>query len=392
MNATLAPLPTDTDQPVRLNIGAGDTVIDGFTPIDRKFGTEAYPLNYADGSVEEIRCSHMLEHLPFKDLLPALREWYRVLRPGGLIRIAVPDLEKIIELRQKGDPKWRFYLMGGQTDGNDFHKCVFDEEHLAAYMAEAGFGAPSRWESPNTDCAALECSLNLEARKPVQEKREVRATIRALMGLPRVGWNDAWLTITTTLNRFKIPITTHTGCFWGQNIERGFEEALSEGIDWLLTFDYDTMCTPAHLEKLLDTFARNPHIDALASFQMRRGKEYALLGVKGERRLEIGHEPIEVDSAHFGMTLLRVAALKDLPKPWLHAVPDSNGGWGPDRRDDDISFWDKWKAAGKTIYVDPTVRIGHLELVVSEYDENIQPRHVHITRWWEEQQGRGRTE
>jgi hypothetical protein len=30
---------------IKLNIGAGNTVIDGYTPIDRRFGTEAYPLN-----------------------------------------------------------------------------------------------------------------------------------------------------------------------------------------------------------------------------------------------------------------------------------------------------------------------------------------------------------
>jgi hypothetical protein len=71
-----------------------------------------------------------------------------------------------------------------------------------------------------------------------------------------------------------------------------------------------------------------------------------------------------------------------MTKPWLHAVPDENGEWGEGRRDDDITFWDKWRAAGHTIYVAPDVRIGHLELVVSEYDDDMKPVHRHITEWW----------
>ena len=71
---------------VRLNIGAGETVLEGFTPIDRKFGLEAFPLNYPDDSVEEIRCSHMLEHLSFAEANEAVNEWHRVLNePQGLL-------------------------------------------------------------------------------------------------------------------------------------------------------------------------------------------------------------------------------------------------------------------------------------------------------------------
>ena len=69
---------------LKLNIGAGNTVIDGFTPIDRALGSEAYPLPYADSTVDEIRASHILEHFDFKQAQDALSEWVRVLKPGGL--------------------------------------------------------------------------------------------------------------------------------------------------------------------------------------------------------------------------------------------------------------------------------------------------------------------
>lgn len=48
---------------------------------------------YADGVADVAYASHVLEHLKQKDALSFLKEIYRVLKPGGLIRIVVPDLE-----------------------------------------------------------------------------------------------------------------------------------------------------------------------------------------------------------------------------------------------------------------------------------------------------------
>ena len=45
---------------VKLNLGAGDTQIEGFTPIDAKLGHDVRKLEYDDNSVDEIRASHIL--------------------------------------------------------------------------------------------------------------------------------------------------------------------------------------------------------------------------------------------------------------------------------------------------------------------------------------------
>lgn len=382
MNATLE---APADGLIRLNIGAGDTVIPGFTAIDRKLGTEAFPLAYDDGSVEEIRCVHMLEHLSFAEVLKALEEWRRVLRVGGRLRISVPDVRKVAFLTQS-DPLWAYYLMGGQTDSDDFHKSAWDSDRLRGYMAQFGFDGIRPWTSENTDLASRDdISLNLEGEKAEhrpQQQKEVK--IRAIIGVPRVGWNDAWLSISEALHAFGIPVETHTGCFWGQNMQKGMQRAVDEEIDWLLTFDYDSMVLPVHIAKLIDILTKRPDIDAIAALQMRRGAETPLMGITGQRTAEVDHmQPFEVHTAHFGLTLLRVECLKTLSKPWLHAIPDEHGEWGEGRRDDDITFWDKWRAAGHTVFVSPEVRIGHLELVVSEYDDQLQPQHYHISKWWE---------
>lgn len=50
---------------------------------------------FEDNSVDLVYHSHMLEHLPKSAAEPFIHECFRVLKPGGILRIAVPDLEQI---------------------------------------------------------------------------------------------------------------------------------------------------------------------------------------------------------------------------------------------------------------------------------------------------------
>lgn len=365
---------------IKLNIGAGSTVIPGFTAIDRKLGTEAFPLNYPDNSVSEIRASHILEHLSFREVLHAMQEWTRVLKPGGRLRVSVPDFDKIIA-EKNSDPTWPYILFGGQQDGDDFHKSVYDEHRLSAYLKNAGLVRIQRWESPNTDTAAHPMSLNLEGFKPDEGLSTEEVKIRAVCSIPRIGWNDSWQTITDALKPFGIPYETFNGVFWGQCMQRAFEQALRDGIDWVMTLDYDSLITVRHVNDMIRHMGENPHADAIAAFQMRRGQEYPLMTCGKNKEAPLDDGLILATTAHFGLTLLRVEAFKNLPKPWFCAKPDDNGEWGDNRLDDDIWFWHQWRLAGRNIYVAPDVRIGHLELMVSDYDENFQPRHMHVSEW-----------
>lgn len=368
---------------IKLNIGAGKTAIDGFTPIDRKIGIEAFPLTYETDSVDEIRCSHLLEHFSFRDAQIALNEWVRVLKPGAKIRLAVPDVAKVIELG-KSDPNWQFYLMGGQTDDDDFHKSCWTEDGLKRLMLSCGLVHVERWESQNTDCAARPFSLNLEGIKATAgEPSPPQIKMFAVMGVPRFGCNEAWGMIYDALGPLRIPIARYGGVFWGQCMQRAFNTCVEKGIDWILAIDYDSIFTTQHISILCDELANRPEIDAIAAIQCRRGSPFPLLAVAGQTSLSVTDDPIKVHSAHFGLTLIRVDALKKVAKPWFWAKPSSDGEWGneSDKMDDDIWFWHQWRLAGNTVYVAPRASIGHLESMVAEFDENLNARHVYLKDW-----------
>jgi predicted SAM-dependent methyltransferase len=60
-------------------------------------------LPLATDSMDYITSVHALPELPYPDLVPALTELRRVLKPGGVLRLALPDLERGIEAYQRGD-------------------------------------------------------------------------------------------------------------------------------------------------------------------------------------------------------------------------------------------------------------------------------------------------
>jgi ubiquinone/menaquinone biosynthesis C-methylase UbiE len=93
------------------------------------------------GTVEEIYASHVLEHFRYRELPRVLHEWNRLLQPGGVLRLAVPDFAAVVErYRETGSLNGlQGLLYGGQTYDYNFHHVAFDLPTLEALLVESGF-------------------------------------------------------------------------------------------------------------------------------------------------------------------------------------------------------------------------------------------------------------
>jgi predicted SAM-dependent methyltransferase len=100
---------------------------------------------FADHSFETIYASHVLEHVPYREIDPTLKGWLRILQPGGLLMVGVPNLDTLsrLYLRPQANLRERFFVIqmifGGQSDPHDFHYVGFHDELLGYCLREAGF-------------------------------------------------------------------------------------------------------------------------------------------------------------------------------------------------------------------------------------------------------------
>ena len=102
---------------------------------------------FADDTFTAIYASHVLEHFDYKDKLPAtLKEWLRVLQPGGKLYASVPDLDTLARLllmkdRYSVPDRYMFMRMifGGHTDEYDYHYVGLNADFLGSFLLEAGF-------------------------------------------------------------------------------------------------------------------------------------------------------------------------------------------------------------------------------------------------------------
>jgi SAM-dependent methyltransferase len=367
---------------VKINLGSGDPLLHGWVNLDGARGDEIFPLPYPDASADEIRASHVLEHFSHRMIGAVLADWTRVLRPGGMLRVAVPDLELIAQAYLSGHP-WPIqgYLMGGQVDDRDYHKAAFDREALTEALRAAGLVGIHGWKSEIDDCARLQASLNLCGWK----RPERWPKVAAVMSVPRLGFMDNFFCAFQALVPLRIPLRKTTGAFWGQCLTRAIEMAMAdESPEWILAVDYDSLYSRADVEDLL-AYATFLEADAVAPIQASRTAESPLFfmrGADGKPRGQISREELDrplvhVESAHFGCTLIRTDALAKIARPWFHGRPDPDGRWEEGRMDDDIHFWRQWQAAGLKVHIAPRVAIGHAELMVRWPGEDLRPIHQH---------------
>lgn len=134
---------------IRLDVGCGDACKPGYTGVDPYYEgpdvtvkAPAQALPYEDGTVDEIWCSHCLEHMTRDEAALALAEFRRVLKPGSKMTVIVPDAQYVLQylIDHPGDP-WASMMAWGQKRWpGDAHLTAFDVDTLEAMVKDAGFG------------------------------------------------------------------------------------------------------------------------------------------------------------------------------------------------------------------------------------------------------------
>lgn len=147
---------------VRVNFGCGDTRLDGYVGVDVRacrgadYVLPAWDVSPFDrDSVDEVYSRHMLEHLDPQDARRSLAAWFSILRPGGLLRLVVPDLAfharqllgaatswtdepaENLDHAMAGFYGWRDPGRGGNRE--DAHRWGYTGESLSRLLREVGF-------------------------------------------------------------------------------------------------------------------------------------------------------------------------------------------------------------------------------------------------------------
>lgn len=187
---------------VKLNIGCGNKKIHGFINIDTRpecNPDDDIPIDKISSkyqNVDLIYACHILEHLPKDEriqsgspiLADVLWDWLVALKPGGKLRIAVPDIEAVCKyyiltgnLSELGS-----FFNGGQKNPYDIHFNCWDFNSLSILIESFGFTNIKRYDWRKTEHNFIDdysqsylphmdkvngylLSLNIEATKPDNE-------------------------------------------------------------------------------------------------------------------------------------------------------------------------------------------------------------------------------
>jgi hypothetical protein len=86
----------------RIQFGCGSNQLQGWHNFDRDHDI-TQPLRCQDSCVDYVFAEHVLEHVTMQQAINFLRECYRILKPHGIVRIAVPSIERIFQYGNDAD-------------------------------------------------------------------------------------------------------------------------------------------------------------------------------------------------------------------------------------------------------------------------------------------------
>jgi predicted SAM-dependent methyltransferase len=149
---------------VKLYIGSRNLKPEGYSTID--LNPDHHPDILADttdlsvidsNSVDEVYASAILEHIAWPHGYKALSEWARILKPGGILKVSVPDMKVLGALISQGvnvsHSIGMIYGTGRLHIPLEAHQYGYTRETLAEMLHVLGFGNIDTWESEIPDAS-----------------------------------------------------------------------------------------------------------------------------------------------------------------------------------------------------------------------------------------------
>lgn len=185
-------LPRSRDGRLMLHVGCGNVDSPGYINIDARPMKHVHFIVHdigeicfvPPGSIDLIYMSHVMEHVSHLRVSSVLRECRKVLKPGGVLRLGVPDFDLLCSLYEHTGKDMKSILgqlMGGQDYAQNFHFSAFNAKFLAELLTAAGFVNPTHWDPARVDNHDFEdwtsrqlvvegklfpISLNMQATRP----------------------------------------------------------------------------------------------------------------------------------------------------------------------------------------------------------------------------------
>ena len=150
---------------MKLHLGCANVNIPGFINVDLdnfphvhiRADVRSLPM-FSDNSADLIYASALFQYFDYHEGIVALKEWSRVLKPGGILRISTIDFDKLLEVYQKTGknidsiigPLYGRMEIDAETGEKCLinHKTVYTQEKLKESITAVGFKSivPYKWQ------------------------------------------------------------------------------------------------------------------------------------------------------------------------------------------------------------------------------------------------------
>jgi predicted SAM-dependent methyltransferase len=155
-------------EPIKIHLGCGKRHFPGFVHVDQV----AFPhvdhvqdirflKNIPDGAASLLYACQVIEYFDREEVVGVLAEWRRVLAPGGVLRLSVPNFAMLVKLYQAGLRLDWFLgtLYGRIPDGHGgwvYHRTTYDEPSLKELLEQNGFTDARLWDWRKTEHAQVD--------------------------------------------------------------------------------------------------------------------------------------------------------------------------------------------------------------------------------------------